>query len=27
MREGVHPGSALNVFKEGLREKIGRKSA
>ncbi|MBD9646977.1 UbiH/UbiF family hydroxylase [Ensifer sp. PDNC004] len=27
MREGVHPGSALNAFKEGLREKIGRKSA
>ncbi|MEI2301043.1 UbiH/UbiF family hydroxylase [Ensifer sp. MJa1] len=27
MREGVHPGSALNALKEGLREKIGRKSA
>ncbi|WP_018010366.1 UbiH/UbiF family hydroxylase [Sinorhizobium medicae] len=27
MREGIHPGSALQVFKEGLREQIGRKSA
>ncbi len=27
MREGIHPGSALQAFKEGLREQIRRKSA
>ena len=27
MREGVHPGSAFHALKDGLREKIGRKSA
>ncbi|MCA1440232.1 UbiH/UbiF family hydroxylase [Ensifer sp. IC4062] len=27
MREGIHPGSAIHELKEGLREKIGRKSA